>query len=93
MAPWNGQQLVKKAIFSGTKRDCKIQDNMGGNGLGNRCSALRHAGPCCMLTAPILVMEQHAISKCHHLDLSPTIRAFAWAARVSLTNAPREILR
>src|ERR1019366_9191850 len=41
MAPWNGQQLVKKAIFSGTKRHCKIQDNMGGNGLGNLCSIPR----------------------------------------------------
>src|ERR1035441_1629746 len=41
MAPWNGQQPVKKAIFSGTKRHCKIQDNMGGNGLGNRCSTKR----------------------------------------------------
>ena len=39
MAPWNGQQPVKKAIFSGTKRHCKIQDNMGGNGLGNLCSS------------------------------------------------------
>jgi hypothetical protein len=37
MVPWNGQQPVKKAIFSGTKRHCMIQDNMGGNGLGNRC--------------------------------------------------------
>jgi len=32
------QQPVKKAIFSGTERNCKIQGKMGCNGLGNRCS-------------------------------------------------------
>jgi hypothetical protein len=26
------------------KRDCKVQDNMGGNGLGNRCSILLSYG-------------------------------------------------
>ena len=31
-------QPVKKAIFFGTKRHCKIQGKMSCNGLGNRCS-------------------------------------------------------
>jgi hypothetical protein len=39
LAPWYGQQPVKNAIFSRTKRHCKIQDNMGGNDLGNLCSS------------------------------------------------------
>ena len=38
MVPQNSQQLGEKAIFSKTKRYWRLQDKMGGNGLGNRCS-------------------------------------------------------
>jgi len=32
--------IIQKRLNFGMKRNCKIQDNMGGNGLGNRCSIL-----------------------------------------------------
>jgi hypothetical protein len=30
--------ISQKRLNFGRKRDCKVQDNMGGNGLGSRCS-------------------------------------------------------
>src|SRR5262249_24813633 len=38
MVPQNTQQLGEKAKFSETKRHWRLQNKMGGNGLGNHCS-------------------------------------------------------
>jgi hypothetical protein len=37
--------IRQKRLNFGTKRHRKIQDNMGGNGLGNRCSVEALSGP------------------------------------------------
>jgi hypothetical protein len=34
--------ISQKRLNFRMKRDCKVQDNMGGNGLGNRRSTDRH---------------------------------------------------
>jgi hypothetical protein len=36
--------INQKRLNFGIKRHCMIQDNMGGNGLGNRCSILLSYG-------------------------------------------------
>jgi hypothetical protein len=36
--------ISQKRLNFWMKRDCKVQDNMGGNGLGNRCSILLSYG-------------------------------------------------
>jgi hypothetical protein len=69
--------ISQKHLNFRTKRACKVQDNTGGNGLGNRCSIQK------AMQAPLIDTSRPSSAQGRNVSIRRVSRAETWKLLVA----------